>query len=279
MDTKFKTYFYNNYKALSSLVVTTTGLEQAPRGFHHLPDIRECYTIHFCMKGKGTYKFLGKEYKINKNDVFLIYPNVEIVTRADFGEPWEICWVGFRGSDSRLLTDAIGFSPYKPVIHVNEPKESLNLLINIYKNRGEKPYQLISMTACLYSFFSYMMKQADIQKIPVVKNVYCTYSAIEYITKHYDEKIKVEDIAKSISTSRSSLYRAFMDNFGISPLDYINEFKIKKSCNLLEKMDNSIKEVAYAVGFENPLYYSTVFKKIMGISPTKYRENRLTKSK
>jgi AraC-like DNA-binding protein len=59
----------------------------------------------------------------------------------------------------------------------------------------------------------------------------------------------------------------------LSPLDYLTEYRIKASCNLLEKGCYSLKEIAYQCGFTNALYYSKVFKKVMGFAPTSYLDH------
>ncbi|HPZ15368.1 MAG TPA: AraC family ligand binding domain-containing protein, partial [Sphaerochaeta sp.] len=107
----YKNYFYNQLHGMSSLVVATVGKEQSSPGFVHRPDVRAFYTLHFCIRGKGTLRTSNKTHTVVPGDLMLIYPNVKIYPKADRQDPWELCWVGFTGSDARLLTDAIGFTP------------------------------------------------------------------------------------------------------------------------------------------------------------------------
>jgi AraC-like DNA-binding protein len=268
----YKNYFYNQFQGMSSLIVTTVGTEQSPPGFVHGPDVRAFYTLHFCLKGKGTFRTSNRTHIVQPGDLMLIYPNVKIYPKADRQDPWELCWVGFTGSDARLLTDAIGFTPLTPVVSTNpQDKESIETLFaSIYESRGDRPSQIVTMTGKLYSCLAYLMGKTS---NPFPRNPGFEYiePACEYIASNYHSKISVEDIAHAIGVSRSCLYRAFMTNLSMSVQEYLTTYRIKVSCNLLEKGKLELKEVAYRCGFSNALYYSQVFKRVMGFPPTKYR--------
>lgn len=62
-----------------------------------------------------------------------------------------------------------------------------------------------------------------------------------------------------------------MSHTGQSPKAYLSELRIRQACTLMKKSDISITAIAASVGFENSLYFSKVFKKIKGITPTEYR--------
>ena len=270
----YKNYFYNQLHGMSSLVVATVGKEQSSPGFVHRPDVRAFYTLHFCIRGKGTLRTSNKTHTVVPGDLMLIYPNVKIYPKADRQDPWELCWVGFTGSDARLLTDAIGFTPLTPIM-ATEPrsKEKIEqLFMNIYESRGDLPAQIVAMTGKLYSCLAFLMGQTirAFAKNPSFEYV---ESACEFIAANYGNKIRVDEIAQAVGVSRSSLYRAFMTNLSMSVQEYLTDYRVKASCNLLEKRELGLKEVAYRCGFANSLYYSQVFKRVMGFPPTEYRKH------
>jgi YesN/AraC family two-component response regulator len=94
--------------------------------------------------------------------------------------------------------------------------------------------------------------------------------ALDYIAENYSHTITVTDIAAHINLSRGRLYQLFLEHISRSPQQYLTEFRIREACSLLEKRTGSIKEISYAVGFENPLYFSTLFKQVTGKSPSAY---------
>jgi signal transduction histidine kinase/AraC-like DNA-binding protein/CheY-like chemotaxis protein len=81
----------------------------------------------------------------------------------------------------------------------------------------------------------------------------------------------VEDLARDLSISRVQLYRKVKAILGISISDHINNMRLDKSKELLKKSNQTISEVAYAVGFSSPNYFSTSFKNKFGISPTEFK--------
>jgi ABC-type sugar transport system substrate-binding protein/DNA-binding response OmpR family regulator len=81
----------------------------------------------------------------------------------------------------------------------------------------------------------------------------------------------VEDLAKDLYISRVQLYRKVKAIFGISVSEHINNIRLEKSKELLKKGNLNISEIAYAVGFSSPSYYSTAFKNKYGISPKEYK--------
>ena len=105
------------------------------------------------------------------------------------------------------------------------------------------------------------------------ENKHDIYSkAVQYINEHLAEDISVADIAKHINYSESYFGYAFKKKYKISVLQYIRELKLAKSKDLLKNTSFSIAGVACCVGFADPNYFSSLFKKYFGVSPKDYRK-------
>lgn len=76
-----------------------------------------------------------------------------------------------------------------------------------------------------------------------------------------------------MNTTQSTMYRRLKSLTGLSPNELIRDIRIKKACELLKAGDMQVSEVAYAVGFTDPKYFSLIFKKVKGMSPKKYVES------
>ena len=83
--------------------------------------------------------------------------------------------------------------------------------------------------------------------------------------------ISVDDLMNATGMSRSSLNRKMHELFNLSPKDFLQAARIKHACSLLKQTDMSVKEVAYACGFNNPHYFATCFKNTTGMTPSEYR--------
>ena len=76
-------------------------------------------------------------------------------------------------------------------------------------------------------------------------------------------------VANELNISNSSLYRIFKSNCGESPENYIQKFRIRQAKQMLEN-GLPVKEVAFSCGFSDSGYFTKVFKKLVGVTPTEY---------
>ena len=97
----------------------------------------------------------------------------------------------------------------------------------------------------------------------------------DLIEKNLDNSAyTVEDLARSLTISRVQLYRKVKAILGISVSDHINNMRLDKSKELLKKSELNISEIAYAVGFSSPNYFSTSFKNKFGVTPKEYKSKK-----
>ena len=94
---------------------------------------------------------------------------------------------------------------------------------------------------------------------------------LEYIKKHYAEKITLDELAELEHISKSYLSRKFKQRTGLSVVSYINQFRIERSKQFLMASGLDVNEIAYQVGFDSPKYFHRVFKEIVGESPAIFR--------
>jgi two-component system response regulator YesN len=107
-----------------------------------------------------------------------------------------------------------------------------------------------------------------------IKHADIIYKAIDFIKRNYMKKITLEDVASHVYLSPSYFSKIFKEEMSTSFSSYLNGVRIKMSKGLL--LDNSIPlvEVSTLVGYENQSYFTKMFKKVVGLSPGKYRERR-----
>ncbi|SCY37092.1 response regulator transcription factor [Alkaliphilus peptidifermentans] len=99
--------------------------------------------------------------------------------------------------------------------------------------------------------------------------------AVQYIEKNYKENISLDDVAKEINMSYHYFSKFFKDSTGKNFVDYLTELRIEKSKKILKDTSINIKEICFEVGYSDPNYFSKIFKKITGMTPTDYRNHAL----
>jgi AraC-like DNA-binding protein len=275
MEPKYKFYYKNEFRPLASLSLHEVAGFDCPPGYVLPLDKPDAYALYFVMEGRGIYTISGTEFHAEENDIFAMYPDIEIECRADKKEPWTLRAVSFDGADSRLLLNAARFDPKDPLRHLDEPiaEQVIQMIAAIYTYRGQDIYGTTQSTAMLYALMSLLVKTATWDQSampPGWTGAVHFQKALSFIAENYSQPITVNDIAEHVNLSRSRLYRIFIQQIFISPKQYLAEYRIREARNLLEKRSGSIKEIAHAVGIEDPFYFSTLFKQLTGKTPTQY---------
>lgn len=96
---------------------------------------------------------------------------------------------------------------------------------------------------------------------------------LTYIYENYQDEVSVEDIARAASVSKSECFRCFRAMIGKKPVEFLNEYRLKKSLELLGSTDAPITEVSIACGFGHISYFGRLFREAYGMSPRDYRKN------
>ena len=97
-------------------------------------------------------------------------------------------------------------------------------------------------------------------------------SAIAFMESHLDETISIETVAEAVHCSRAKFFDIFKDATGMTPNDYWQRLRIDRAQGLLTGSNMSITEIAMDCGFSTSQYFSSVFRKYSGVSPSDYRE-------
>lgn len=96
----------------------------------------------------------------------------------------------------------------------------------------------------------------------------------EYLEAHYTEDISLEDVAEQVNISPQYFSKLIKKNTGFNFIDWLSMLRVKKAKELLSNSDLSVKEVCFMVGYKDPNYFSRIFKKRLGITPSDFVKNR-----
>jgi transcriptional regulator GlxA family with amidase domain len=96
--------------------------------------------------------------------------------------------------------------------------------------------------------------------------------AVVYMHQNYTRPLARWEIAEAVGVSERYLSRLFKQELGLSPWDYLNRFRVGQAKELFRRTQGSVKGIARQVGFKDPKYFSRVFHKLTGLSPSEFRE-------
>lgn len=267
----FKDYFSAHRTEIIGLIVRTAGYSQTEPGHIWGPGIRSYYLLHYVISGKGWYEVGKEKYQLSEGDLFLGFPGEIIKYGADLEDPWKYCWTGFTGQDIPYLIKLAGFTRKKHVLHI--PCDDIAaVMIDLYQNYGTRPSSYMYMISKLALLFSVIIEKSQ-NTSRRFRGSSSLDKALDFMESECQHPLTVSEIASCAGISDSHLYRLFMKEYSVPPLKYLTQFRIRRACNMLiENTSVPVSVIAYSVGFNDPLYFSRTFHKIMGMSPTEYRK-------
>lgn len=231
------------------------------------------YILLYCVDGKGYVTLSKKSYELTPNSYFIVPKGVPHHYGTTESDPWSIYWVHFTGD-------------YADVLYSRYTRDAEPEVLTI-------PYdeQRISLFNLVYSILesSYNLRNIELTNIKLLQflasfiyheEMYPSYytadhisSSIKFMKENLNRCFSINELAAKLNFSVSHYSDLFKKKTGFSPMHYFNQLKIQKSCQYLYFTDMNIKEICVQVGFDDPYYFSRMFKKLMGLSPAKYRSN------
>lgn len=242
------------------------------------PHVRSHYLFHYVISGEGKLQAtdtrgVDHTYHIKAGQGFLIVPE-QITTYSSSEEhPWEYTWIEFDGMHAKEAMLIAGLSADNPIYRSNNNELSSRLkdcMLYICHHEDETLFHLMSY---LYMFLDCLMRSSSTRTTPKTEGMsrYYLEWAMTFIDQNFHTDISVADIAESCKIHRNYLGKIFRENLGISPQEFLINFRMKKAVQLLTATKLSIKDIGNAVGYPNQLHFSRAFKNVYGISPREYR--------
>ncbi len=238
------------------------------------PAVRLNYIIHYILSGKGTYQVGERRYEIRQGQGFLIEPEAITFYKADGEDPWSYLWVGFSGEQADNYLEDLGLNSNQLVFQSDQAKDLKRIVVKMLNYHTSSQTNQYYLQSLLYEFFAVLTKDAQLAAVTKeTKESIYVQKAISFIRNNYSSGIGVKDIANHVCVSRSYLYKLFEEALQMSPKDFLTQFQISRSKELLTVTDLSIEGVAMSCGYGDALVYSKTFKKIIGMPPSVYRRD------
>jgi two-component system, response regulator YesN len=156
-------------------------------------------------------------------------------------------------------------------IYLGEKWQSNSTIQNDNKPEVETVYKLQTLQEIVVWIENYKEKMINYLNKKHVDDKHIMVSgAKKYIIKNCMETIKLKDVAKSLNISAGYLSSIFPKYTGMCFTDYVNKIKIEEAKKMLKDGQQKIYEISYLLGYENACYFSKIFKKIAGCSPTEF---------
>lgn len=271
---KHKESIFENNQLPQLLYITNTSEMKTyfPRMLHKHDEHLE---IVFIVKGCGKHLIGGTKYDTKAGDILIFNPGVihDETAQSNSDMVTYTCGVTnlkIKGMDKNILFDisspaVISSREYQDII-----EKSLDIMLFHVTEKTDNANEI-----CRYLLSSLLTLIVKLPRQPntlfFCKKLTLIDQAKHYIETHYAERLTLQDIASRFNVSAYYLSRLFKEKTDFSPIQYLNRRRIGEAQSLLMTTNYSITQISDLVGYEDISYFSAVFSKMTGISPSLYR--------
>lgn len=238
------------------------------------PQGRKDYQLLYIAKGKAYFYFDGKEHILQKGTAILYRPHEAQMYYYYAADKTEMYWVHFTGYDTEKILSHFNLKMGQNVCFVGVAVAICDLfdtLIRELQLCRENYKEIVPLS--LYQIFATIDRLQKEKNFAGATTLTEIEEAVNYFNKNYNKDIKIADYAKERLMSTCWFIRSFKNMLNQTPMQYILSLRMTNAKNLLENTTYNISEIANLVGYDNALYFSRIFSRHTGLSPTEYRKN------
>lgn len=242
------------------------------RHMNMVPDFNRLYYI---VEGEGGLIIDGETYYPRPGQLFVMPSGVKqsyfVTTENTFGKYW--CHFTAKIGDTDLFR--LTGMPY--FIDVADRERLSRLFVQLIEHYNSDEFSAVLMQKAvlleIVSFFidGAMQKQELFRPVKQDRGLENLNSVLKYIEQHLHENVTVQQLADLVHFHPNYLIRQFHELVGSSPIQYIQRLKMDTAKTWLTTADEPVSDIASKVGMEL-YYFSRIFKKHTGLSPTEYRQ-------
>lgn len=228
------------------------------------------YLLMQCLSGSGQIELGGKQINVEANDVFLWSPSTpQYYDSRDLGD-WRVNWISFQAYGIPL-----------------ELEEGFFISHKFPASFGAAKYDTIKQLLLEESIAGYIRASAELyellcdiniyeEQLDRVDDIFDVRSVTSYMKQNCHKHLTLKDLSQLFNVSESYLSRLFKRKYRTSPIQYFIELRMSKAIQLLNaNPDEKIYKIAELCGYEDSIYFTRVFKKNIGQTPTDYRKSNL----
>ncbi|WP_308635731.1 AraC family transcriptional regulator [Paenibacillus silvisoli] len=247
-----------------------------PRARHHYrerPSGCDTHILIYCSSGEGWIKKGSEaEFRLTEKSLTVIPANTSHAYGADDQNPWSIYWFHLKGDMADAFIQHLNLASGPVKLSLSDSDKFIALFDQCYDALLEKSYSLDHLVH-ISQTIGYLLSYVGIRKGQTEDEKAVRYieQAVHYMRERLESNLSLDELAVHVSLSKQHLNHVFKQSTGFAPIDYYLRMKIQRAGQLLDLTERSMKDICLSLGFKDPYYFSRLFKKMIGMSPTEYR--------
>ncbi len=238
------------------------------------------YQLIYVSAGCVYFKFDGCEKIIQKGNMVIFRPYEPQLYDLYSADNPEIYWVHFTGAEVEQILDSYGLSKNQSFfLSGNSPDYEWYFSQMIrelrFKRTNYEKFLNMDLHHILLMVNRYIQEENNVGRAMLDE----ISRALHYFDEHYNRTIVIEEYAKSRAMTANWFIQNFRKITKLTPMQYIVSLRITSAKNLIDNTDYNITQISETVGYDNSMYFSRIFKKHTGMSPTEYRKRNTSCNK
>lgn len=255
------------------LNVTMLGFEECSPDKNERIHTFEGNTIHFILKGKGSFDGVT----LTQNDCFSVRKNHIAEYAPDSSEPWTYCWINFDGSMADKLLQKAGLSENKCTFSLPCTEKIRSLIVSALEFDYKDTDAAMHLNAVLLDIIANIIADKpetfESKTDSIMENR--VRRSVDFINENYTNRNCIDLLSKKENVNKRYLSRLFKQYSDLSPQGHLIRIRIEEAKRMLRTTSLSIGSIGEAVGYDDVMQFSKIFKKHTGISPSAYRSGKM----
>jgi AraC-like DNA-binding protein/mannose-6-phosphate isomerase-like protein (cupin superfamily) len=240
------------------------------RGHHMHREQHHDHLLILCTEGEAYLNIEDQPCRVKGGDLVLIPAGAAHRYTAAPDNPWTIHWVHYTGPLAADFQQHMGFGNGVHVQHIGRQPRLLvdfNGLLSVQQTGFRTPglVHVANRLRQLLAGVPLSLDQAAQSRQPDLEVIH------NFMREHLQERITLEQLAELTGLSPAHFATRYRASTGVSPIQHFLHLKIEQACQLMDSTSHSFAYISRQLGYDDSYYFSRLFKKIMGQSPTDYR--------
>lgn len=251
-----------------------TALGFYPKAIDHdmVREVHDDNLFFYCVDGSGELTTDTFNGSVKAGDLVVLPAHTAHRYKASKSKPWTIYWIHFDGLEADALIKSLQYQANQPITHLGPQA----LLISDFT-------RLLALRKSGYQYSVFIYAASLVRQILCHLAVEITNSTAisrhnfnldeiqRLMVEHIEGQLDLDTLANSAQLSRYHFSCKYKQLTGYPPIRHYIHMKMEHACDLLDNTGESIVYISRRLGYDDPLYFSRQFRKVMGISPSAYR--------